>query len=96
MNLLNVIANAFICVNATLFYIYVFGRENRRLKQLSWLTMLSLRVGLILIAVGGFYHVAILDYPIDSQTLFNVGLAFILTWASIFHYQTFIKPNKDG
>jgi len=95
MNLLNCIACSFIFFNGTMFYIYVFGKENRRLKSLSNLEMLALQVGLILISVGGFYEALIFDYPPDYQILFNVGLAFVLTWAAIFHYKTFIKPKKD-
>ena len=93
MNLLNVIACGTIGINATLFYIFVFGRENRRIKHLNFIELLFLRIGLIIIAIGGIYECLIVDYPPNYQIIFNIGLAFVFMWAAIFHYKTFIKSN---
>ena len=91
MNLINEIASLLIFVNATLFYIFIFGREIESISRLPLVEQWLLRIGLAMISIGGFYNVMIVSYPPNVEIFINVGYACLFTWASIFHYKTFIK-----
>ena len=91
MQIINEIANLLICVNATLFYIFVFGREIKALANLRLIEQAMLRVGLSIPALGALYNVLVAQYPPIPEILINIGYASLWTWASIFHYRTFVK-----
>ena len=91
MQIINEIANLLICVNATLFYIFVFGREIKALAKLRLIEQAMLRVGLSIPALGALFNVLTAQYPPIPEILINIGYASLWTWASIFHYRTFVK-----
>jgi len=91
MQVINEIANILICGNATLFYIFVFGREIKALARLNLAEQIMLRVGLALPAIGSLFNVLTAQYPPIPEILINIGYASLWTWASIFHYNTFVK-----
>ena len=88
---INEVANILICVNTTLFYIFIFGRDVKAISKLSQPEQIMLRVGLSIPAVVSLYHVLIAQYPPTPEIINNVGYAALFTWASIFHYKTFVK-----
>lgn len=53
-----------------------------------------LRVGLAAPSLGSLYNVLVVQYPPFAEILVNMGYASLWTWASMFHYETFIKPKK--
>jgi hypothetical protein len=91
MQVINEIANILICGNATLFYIFVFGREIKALARLNLAEQIMLRVGLALPAIGALYNVLVQQYPPIPEIVINVGYASLWTWASMFHYKQFVK-----
>jgi hypothetical protein len=91
---INEIANLLICVNTTLFYIFVFGRDVKVISNLNIIEQWMLRLGLILPAVGSLYNVLTAQYPPIPEIVMNIGWASLFTWASIFHYKTFVKNAK--
>ena len=91
MQVINELANLLVCVNATLFYIFVFGRQVSRIDKLPLAEKILLRIGLALPAVMGLWNVLYMSYPPNSEILMNVGYACLFTWASIFHYNQFVK-----
>lgn len=91
LQLINEVANLFTLVNATLFYIFVFGREVKAIDRLPAYMQYMLRCGLALPALGGLYDVLYMSYPPLNEIVVNIGYAFLWTWASIFHYNTFVK-----
>ena len=94
MQIINELANLLICVNATLFYIFVFGRDVKALAKLNLIEQAMLRVGLALPALGALYNVLTAQYPPIPEILINIGYASLWTWASMFHYNTFVKNGK--
>ena len=91
MQIINEIASLLIFVNATLFYIFIFGREVKRIKMLNIFEQWLLRIGLILPSLGGLYNVLVYSYPPNVEIIINVGYASLFTWASIFHYKQFVR-----
>ena len=91
MQIINELANLLICVNATLVYIFVFGRDIKALARLNLAEQIMLRVGLALPAIGALYNVLTAQYPPIPEIFINIGYASLWTWASMFHYNTFVK-----
>lgn len=94
MQIINEIANILIFINATLFYIFVFGREIKALARLNKMEKILLRVGLSIPSLGSLYNVLVAQYPPIPEIIINVGYASLFTWASIFHYNTFVRNGK--
>jgi hypothetical protein len=94
MQIINEIANILIFVNATLFYIFVFGREVKAIAKLTLFEQWLLRVGLAIPSMGSLYNVLVAQYPPIPEIIINVGYASLFTWASIFHYNAFVKNGK--
>ena len=94
MQIINELANLLIGVNATLFYIFVFGRDVKALAKLSLIEQAMLRLGLAIPALGALYNVLTTQYPPIPEILINIGYASLWTWASMFHYNTFVKNGK--
>jgi len=94
LQVINELANLLVCVNATLFYIFVFGRQVSRIDKLPLAEKILLRVGLALPAVSGLWNVLYMSYPPNAEIFMNVGYACLFTWASIFHYKQFVKNGK--
>lgn len=93
LQIINEVANLLVCVNATLFYIFVFGRQVSRIDKLPLAEKVLLRVGLALPAVMGLWNVLYMSYPPNAEILMNIGYACLFTWASIFHYKQFVKKK---
>lgn len=94
MQIINELANILIFINATLFYIFVFGREVKALARLNIVERWLLRVGLAIPSMGALYNVLVGQYPPIPEIIINVGYASLFTWASIFHYNTFVRNGK--
>lgn len=94
LQIVNEFANMLICANATLFYIFVFGRDVKLIDRLPLAEKILLRIGLALPAVMGLWNVLYMSYPPTTEILMNVGYACLFTWASIFHYNHFIKDDR--
>ena len=94
MQTINEFANLLICVNATLFYIFVFGREVKALARLNVVEQLMLRTGLAIPALGALYNVLTGQYPPIPEIIINIGYASLWTWASMFHYKQFVRNGK--
>lgn len=94
LEIVNEFANLGVFINATLFYVFVFGREVKALARLNRIEKFMLRIGLAIPALGGLYNVLVCQYPPTPEVIVNVGYASLFTWASIFHYKTFVRNAK--
>lgn len=94
MQIINELANLLICVNATLFYIFVFGRDIKALARLNIAEQVMLRTGLAIPALGALYNVLTAQYPPIPEIFINIGYASLWTWASMFHYKQFVRNGK--
>ena len=92
-NTINVIASLATFINMVAFYLMVFGDENKISQRPLW-EQYFVRIGLLTIAFGTFINIMVMAFPPINEIIINIGLAFLFTWASIFHYKVFIKPKK--
>jgi len=91
MEVINELANLVIFVNATLFYIFIFGRNVKAIDNLPKYMQILLRLGLAIPSIGGLWNVLVIQYPPYPEIFVNIGYACLWTWASIFHYTTFVR-----
>ena len=81
-------------VNMTAFYLMVFGKEGTIQKRPMW-EQYFVRIGLLTILTGSLLNVLHEQAPPINEVIVNVGLAVLFTWASIFHYNVFVKQHED-
>jgi hypothetical protein len=90
MLIINAIANLIIAVSVSAFISFVFGRMSL-LDKVSKIESLIVKIALCLIASGSFFSFLTLSNPQETEVVLNVGLAFLFTWAALFHYKYFVK-----
>ena len=90
--LINQAVSLVLFTNMTAFYLMVFGKEGAIQKRPMW-EQYFVRIGLLTVLTGSLLNVFNDRTPLVGTVIVNVGLAFLFTWASIFHYHVFIKPN---
>ena len=94
LQVINEVANLLIFINATLFYIFIFGRKVSKIEKLPLIERVLLRIGLALPSVIGLWNVLYVSYPPNTEIIMNVGYSCLFTWASIFHYNQFVKVDR--
>lgn len=88
---INETANFLIFGNVALFYIFIFGRENKAMSKLTWLEVQAVRVGLVLTSCGALFNFLHTQVPHWTQVGLNCGLGILFSWAAHFHYTYFVK-----
>lgn len=91
--LINHIVSVILFFNMGAFYLMVFGKEGRIYKRPMW-EQYFVRIGLLTVLTGSLLNVLHKQAPPINEVIVNVGLAFLFTWASIFHYYVFIKDEN--
>jgi len=92
----NFIANLILTLAFMLFMIFVFGRKNSKIYNLPWYKTIVAKIGLAICAMGSLLNTLTLSDPPASEVVLNVGLASLFSWASVFHYNAFVVPYKNG
>lgn len=91
----NFIANLILTLAFMLFLLFVFGRTNSKIYALPWYKTIMAKIGLATCAMGSLLNTLTLSDPPASEVLLNVGLAALFSWASVFHYKTFVVPYQS-
>lgn len=91
--LVNQVVSVILFTNMTAFYLMIFGKEGAIHRRPEW-EQYFVRVGLLTVLTGSLLNVLHKQAPPINEVIVNIGLAFLFTWASIFHYYVFIKPSK--
>lgn len=89
--LMNQISSIAIFINSTLFYLFVFGRENSRVFGRPIWEQYMLRIGILVLGSGSLLNVLSTICPPMNEIVVNLGLALLLSWAARFHYYSFVK-----
>lgn len=92
----NFVANLILTLAFMLFLLFVFGRTNSKIYALPWYKTIVAKVGLATCAMGSLLNTLTLSDPPASEVLLNVGLAALFSWASVFHYKTFVVPYQQN
>jgi len=95
MVILNLIANIILTLSGMIFFLQLYGNESSVVHKWKFISHWSLKFGLSALTAGSFLNVLTLSNPGNSETLMNIGLAAILSWAVMFHYKIFSKYGKE-
>lgn len=91
--LVNQVVSVILFTNMTAFYLMIFGKEGTIYRRPEW-EQYFVRIGLLTVVTGSLMNILNDKTPLVGTVIVNTGLAFLFTWASIFHYYVFIKPSK--
>lgn len=106
LQIVNIIANAIICLGMTAFFVLLFGNTHSIIHKWPALQHWSLKVGLVTIIASSAWNAMNVAYrmiiPKSSTVLtftetpvgeifLNVGLAVLFCWVVYFHKYHFMK-----
>lgn len=92
--IINLIANSLITIGMTFFIIAVFGRRSKVIESMNFIERLFLKTALCASAAGALLNVLTLSTPSMSESLLNVGMGILFTWAAWFHWKYFVKKKQ--
>lgn len=92
LTIINAISNLLIAISTIAFIVFVFGRFSM-LDKLPKYEIFMLKVGLCILASGAFFSFLTFPNPPFFEVVLNVGLASVMTWASVFHYKFFVRKK---
>ena len=79
IKIINLISNIVLSYSLIMFYIYLFGDNNKIVHKWKFIGHWSLKLGLIIIIVGTIFNILTFDCPSLSQLCLNVGIAITFT-----------------
>lgn len=89
----NIASNLLMTISLVFFIILIFGRAESLVNKFSKLEYWLLKMALALATSGALFS-ALTDPPVTwTQFIRNLGMALLFTWASIFHYNYFVKQK---
>jgi hypothetical protein len=95
MELIIKVANGISCLwlayCATLFYIVLYGNDNKVVYHWPTVQHWTLKLGLVGIITGSVFNALAWKQVGWSGALLNVGLALVFNWAYLYHKKLFIK-----
>lgn len=95
-DIINCLVNVWLAFCTLLFYVMLYGDESKVVHRWSFVGHWSLRGGLILLIVGAAWNALTWRNSILSETVLNVGLASVFTWAYLFHRKMFVGSKKNS
>jgi len=87
--IINVLANLTLFTSALMFYIYIFGDEEKAVAKLNITKLFLLKMGIISIICGSFFNAVTLSNPPVYEVVLNMGLGMLFYWAYDFHRKIF-------
>lgn len=87
--IVNVLSNLMLFASALMFYIYLFGDEEKAIAKWNITKLFLLKVGVISIICGSFFNAVTLWNPPAHEVVLNMGLAMLFYWAYDFHKKIF-------
>lgn len=93
--IIDLIASLVLGFCLTMFYIYLYGDNEKVVHKWSFVGHWSLRVGFIYMILGVILKVWTMDSVTFSQCLFDIGITLVFLWAYLFHRQLFKNKFKN-
>ena len=90
----NSLSNLILSYSLIMFYIYLFGDNDKIVHKWKFVGHWTLKLGLIIIIIGTIFNILTFDCPSLSQLCLNVGLSITFVWAYLFHKQLFESKLK--
>lgn len=89
----NIASNLLMTVSLVFFIVLIFGRAESLVNKFSKLEYWLLKIALALATSGALFS-ALTNPPVTwTQLTRNLGMALLFSWASIFHYNYFVKQR---
>jgi hypothetical protein len=95
ITVINFICNLILGGCLTMFYLYLYGDNDKIVHRWSFIRHWTLKFGIIGIILGTLYNMFTLDTPHLSQVVLNLGLTLVFVWAYLFHKKMF-QQKLDG
>lgn len=92
LQITNIAANLLIFGNLTLFYIFLFGRENSVAHNLPFAGQWMLRLSIIAAACGSIWNSVDGINPPTDEVLTHTGFAILFAWLVRNHYHKHVVP----
>lgn len=92
---INLIANLVTLVSMLMFYIYLFGDQNKVVAKWNFVSHWTLRMGMLGMIAGTFFNCLTLSTPFWSEIILNIGLALLMAWAFLFHRKLFKNQSAS-
>lgn len=92
--LINFVASLILTISFTAFIIFIFGRPNSKLNTMPWYKTFLVKFGLCFCTAGALMNALTFSNPPWTETILNVGLAMVFSWAAYFHYVEFVCLPK--
>ena len=92
---INFVASIILTGAFMLFLVFLFGRTNSRIYQLPCYKTIAAKIGLAVCTCGALLNAITFSNPPWSEVVLNSGLAILFSWASWFHYKTFVIPYQQ-
>lgn len=89
VKIINALANILLSYSLIMFYIYLFGDNDKIVHKWTFLGHWTLKLGLIIMIIGTIFNLLTFNCPSFSQLLLNVGLSITFVWVYLFHKQLF-------
>lgn len=95
LTLINLASNILLSYSLIMFYLYLFGDNDKIVHRWRFVGHWTLRLGIIIMIIGTLFNILTFDAPSLSQLSLNIGLSMTFFWAYLFHKKLFeSKLNK--
>lgn len=94
VKIINALANILLSYSLIMFYLYLYGDNDKIVHKWNFLGHWTLKLGLITMIVGTQFNIFTFDCPSFSQLILNIGLAITFYWAYLFHKTLFENKLK--
>jgi len=94
IKLINIVSNIILSYSLIMFYLYLFGDNDKIVHRWKFIGHWTLKLGLITMIIGTLFNILTFDNPSISQLFLNVGLSMTFFWAYLFHKQLFESKLK--
>lgn len=92
--IVNSLASLLITVSVTGFMLMIM-RPNSPVDCLPFYLKWWIRLSLIMVASGALFNVLMVSVPMWSETVLNIGIGSLFTWAFFWHRQRWIDDETE-
>lgn len=95
IKIINLLANLILSYSLIMFYLYLYGDNDKIVHRWSFIGHWTLKLGIITMITGTIFNMLTFNKPSLSQLCLNVGLAITFVWVYLFHKELFEKRLKE-
>ena len=92
---INFVSSLVLTLSFAAFLIFVFGRKESKINQMSFWGIFIPKVALAFCTAGALMNALSFNNPSWSEVILNGGLALLFTWAAWFHWKFFVCLKEE-